>query len=73
MSSEGTSAVAPLWSGLVALLNQKLGHSLGYMNPLLYEKLSSPVLDDFHDVTTGNNGAYPSQDWLESLHRTRES
>jgi len=54
----GTSAVAPLWSGLIALLNQKLGRSLGYINPLLYEKLSSPGLGDFHDVTAGNNGAY---------------
>ena len=57
----GTSAVAPLWSGLIALLNQKLGHSLGYINPLLYEKLSSPALGDFHEVTTGNNGAYQAK------------
>ena len=51
----GTSAVAPLWAGLVVLINEKLGHSLGYFNPILYEdKLSS----DLHDITRGNNGAY---------------
>jgi kumamolisin len=32
----GTSAVAPLWAGLVALLNQKLGHPVGFLNPFLY-------------------------------------
>ena len=32
----GTSAVAPLWAGLIALMNQKLGKPVGYLNPLLY-------------------------------------
>jgi kumamolisin len=51
----GTSAVAPLWAGLIALINQKLGHSVGYLNPILYE---SQFEVDFHDITNGNNGAY---------------
>ncbi len=49
----GTSAVAPLWAGLIALLNQKLGHTLGYLNSRLY---SLPTLAAaFHDITTGDN------------------
>lgn len=32
----GTSAVAPLWAGLVAILNEKLGHPVGFVNPILY-------------------------------------
>jgi kumamolisin len=49
----GTSAVAPLWAGLVALLNQKIGSAVGYLNPLLY---SLPAASRaFHDITTGNN------------------
>jgi kumamolisin len=32
----GTSAVAPLWAGLLALINQKIGHPVGFLNPLLY-------------------------------------
>ncbi len=32
----GTSAVAPLWAGLLALINQSLGTNVGYINPLLY-------------------------------------
>ena len=35
----GTSAVAPLWAGLVALMNQKLGHPVGFLNPMLYGSL----------------------------------
>ncbi len=34
----GTSAVAPLWAGLVALINQKLGTCAGYITPLLYRQ-----------------------------------
>ena len=52
----GTSAVAPLWSGLIALLNQKLGKPVGYLQPALYGIPGSA--DAFHDITSGSNGAY---------------
>ena len=32
----GTSAVAPLWAGLIALLNQALGQPVGFFQPFLY-------------------------------------
>jgi len=51
----GTSAVAPLWAGLLALINQSLGTNVGYINPLLY---SAKVEPTFHDITSGNNGDY---------------
>lgn len=51
----GTSAVAPLWAGLVALLNQSLGKPLGFLNPQLYPLLGSAA---FRDITQGNNGAF---------------
>jgi kumamolisin len=35
----GTAASTPLWAGLIALLNQGLGHNIGFFNPILYEKL----------------------------------
>jgi kumamolisin len=47
----GTSAVAPLWSGLIALLNQKLGKRLGFLQPLLYAL--PQAADAFHDITEG--------------------
>ncbi|WAH36777.1 S53 family peptidase [Alicyclobacillus dauci] len=49
----GTSAVAPLWAGLLAIANHTLGHPVGYVNPLLY---SIPSQDGaFRDITSGNN------------------
>ncbi len=55
----GTSAVAPLWAGLIALMNQKLGHPVGFLNPLLYGSLAGKGL--LNDITTGNNGAYAAR------------
>ena len=52
----GTSAVAPLWAGLIARINQQLGNTLGYLNPLLYGPLSQSGA--LHDITQGNNGTY---------------
>jgi kumamolisin len=49
----GTSAVAPLWAGLIALINQNLNKPVGFINALLYQNAG-----DFHDITSGNNGAY---------------
>jgi kumamolisin len=51
----GTSAVAPLWAGLIALLNQQLGKPVGYLNPLLYGSLAGAGVTN--DITVGNNGA----------------
>jgi kumamolisin len=52
----GTSAVAPLWSGLTALLNQKLGKPVGFINPLLYGV--SPASGALVDIAQGNNNGY---------------
>jgi kumamolisin len=49
----GTSAVAPLWAGLIARLNEQRTTPLGFLNPTLY---ADPAA--FRDVTQGNNGAY---------------
>lgn len=52
----GTSAVAPLWAGLIALLAQSLGAKLGWIHPQLYAL--APSTGAFHDITSGNNGDY---------------
>lgn len=49
----GTSAVCPLYAGLVALLNAHLGEWVGYLNPNLY---AFPGV--CRDVSSGSNGAY---------------
>ena len=52
----GTSAVAPLWAGLLALLNQKLPKPVGFLNPLLYGSLVGQGVT--RDITSGTNGAF---------------
>jgi kumamolisin len=55
----GTSAVAPLWAGLIALMNQQLGTSVGFINPKLYGLNGYPQSPGpLHDITSGSNGAY---------------
>ena len=50
----GTSAVAPLWAGLIALFNQQLGTPVGFVHPALYA-IGTPA---FRDISSGNNGGY---------------
>jgi kumamolisin len=53
----GTSAVAPLWAGLIACFNSALKTSVGYLNPTLYQTVAA-VAGTFHDITSGNNDGY---------------
>ncbi len=46
----GTSAVAPLWAGLFALINEAAGRPSGQPHAMLY---SNPVA--FNDIISGNN------------------
>ncbi len=50
----GTSAGAPVFAGIVALLNQQAQASQGNLNPRLYQ-LAGTSADAFHDMTTGDN------------------
>jgi subtilase family serine protease len=58
----GTSVAAPVFAGMVALLNQYLVQNqaqsksgLGNINPKLYGMAAGDASGIFHDVTTGNN------------------
>jgi kumamolisin len=51
----GTSAVAPLTTALLALLNQSIGKPVGYINPLIYV---NGAVSAFRDVVSGTNGVY---------------
>ncbi|MGD0260968.1 MAG: S53 family peptidase [Verrucomicrobiota bacterium] len=50
----GTSAVAPLWAGLLARINQRLAKlrkpPAGFINPILYK-----TPNNLHDIVLGNN------------------
>ncbi len=54
----GTSAVAPLWAGLIAMINQRLtsrgGKPVGFLNPMIYDW--EGINAAFNDVIEGNNG-----------------
>jgi kumamolisin len=47
----GTSAVAPLWAALIALLNEQRGRPVGFLNPILYGSGDGAL----RDVTSGDN------------------
>jgi kumamolisin len=54
----GTSAVAPLWAGLVCRLAQLVGRPLGLLQPVLYAGAAAGAAPGFRDITVGSNGAY---------------
>ena len=51
----GTSAVAPLWAALIALIQARTKTKLGLVQTKLYASGSAV---GFHDITQGNNGAF---------------
>jgi subtilase family serine protease len=59
----GTSYAAPLWASLIAMMNQQAASqgraTIGFINPLIYPiGVGSAFGSNFHDATSGNNGAY---------------
>ncbi len=52
----GTSAAAPSFAGMLALVEQKIGSRIGNANPTIYGLANSSYYSNvFHDVTIGNN------------------
>jgi kumamolisin len=49
----GTSAVAPLWAGLLARINEIKGQPVGFINPQLYKQPAA-----LREITQGNNGDF---------------
>ena len=60
----GTSEATPLFAGIVALADQVAGHSLGLINPALYQ-LAAQHKPGIVDVTKGNNTVSFTQDGRE--------
>ena len=55
----GTSAVAPLWAGLIARLAQATGKTFGLLQPLIYAGVTpGSTTPGFNDIVDGDNGAY---------------
>lgn len=53
----GTSAVAPLFSALIARMNTIYSATVGFLQPRLYSAPNNIC----KDITSGNNGAYTAQ------------
>ncbi|HUN83271.1 MAG TPA: protease pro-enzyme activation domain-containing protein [Terracidiphilus sp.] len=59
----GTSFAAPMWAGLIALVNQQLAlngqSTIGFINPTIYaQNVTSSYATNFHDITSGTSGSY---------------
>jgi kumamolisin len=53
----GTSSAAPMWAGLIARINQKLGRPVGFVNALFYgdrDRFEGAT----RSITEGDNGEY---------------
>jgi kumamolisin len=49
----GTAAATPFWAGLITLINQGAGRNVGYINPILYQRIGPSAA--FRGVVQGNN------------------
>ncbi|WP_162009546.1 S53 family peptidase [Thermoplasma volcanium] len=55
----GTSLAAPLWAGVIAMMDQYDNTTLGLVNPILYQLSNTPLYNStFTQITTGYNGYY---------------
>lgn len=61
----GTSAVAPLMAGLIALLNEQSGNAAGFINPVIYAKpaLCRDITSGDNKTTSGNTGYTAGPGW----------
>ena len=53
----GTSETAPLYAGLVAVINACLGKPVGYLNPTLYQIAREPGQTVFREINDGGSNA----------------
>ena len=70
----GTSAAAPLWASLAALLNQELGNPVGFFTPLLYDQRFRSSLEPVGSATAHwrpkvGLGTPRGRDLLEALRK----
>jgi len=60
----GSSISSPIWASFISRVNQGLRSNspIGSVNSALYSLAqTSSYANDFHDITTGNNGYYPAE------------
>jgi subtilase family serine protease len=50
----GSSVAVPIFAGLITLIDQGVGYSIGYLNPSLYQEMGPAGV--FRAITSGDNG-----------------
>ncbi len=55
----GTSETAPLYAGLIAIINAHLGERVGYLNPTFYSHRAAEIFRDIADERTNATGGAP--------------
>ena len=55
----GTSETAPLYAGLIAIVNARLGTRVGFLNPFLYHHEYSNIFRDIADGRSNATGGAP--------------
>ena len=58
LTGDGTSASAPLWAGLTAVLNAALDENIGFVNPVLYALGSSVFRDIVAEPGAADNSLF---------------
>ena len=53
----GTSCGSPQWAAITAIMDQKAGGRLGFLNKAIYDVGKHSNQASFHDITSGNNSA----------------
>ena len=54
----GTSVGTPIFAGVLALVEQKIGNRVGNANPIIYALANSSFYSSvFHDITSGSNSS----------------
>lgn len=63
-SAIGTSVGTPIWAGIAAVADQRVGAPLGFLDPSLYRAAAGPNGSaDFHDLRSGSNGYSAGPGW----------
>lgn len=57
-TGDGTSASAPLWAGLIAVLNAALNENIGFVNPILYALGSGAFRDIVAEPGAADNSLF---------------
>jgi subtilase family serine protease len=53
----GTSCGSPQWAAITAIMNQKAGGRIGFLNKAIYDIGKHGNQTSFHDITSGDNSA----------------